>query len=198
MRKILAALGLVVLFTGGCARSESESTVGETSGTTVTETSSQTSAQITPAQPYDLQFIDTMIAHHKTALEMSSLVKQKGGAAVKKAAEKMSSDQQRDVEKLQNWRNQWHPGAPDAHNMELPGASSMNMDMSHMQSMSGHQFDDMFVDMMIPHHQGAIAMSQDALQRAEHVELKQFAQEVIDKQQKEIAELRRMKEHHGT
>lgn len=55
---------------------------------------------------------------------------------------------------LRQWRDQWYPGAAPAENMQMPGMSSMNMEMSHMQAMSGHALDMMFIDMMIPHHEG--------------------------------------------
>ena len=44
----------------------------------------------------------------------------------------------------------------------------------------------MFIDMMIPHHQGAVAMANDALSKAEHAEVKALARKILDAQQKEI------------
>src|SRR3990167_6111908 len=49
------------------------------------------------------------------------------------------------------------------------------------------QYDERFIDMMIPHHEGAIMMSKDALKNANKPELKQLAQNIIDAQEKEIA-----------
>ena len=40
--------------------------------------------------------------------------------------------------------------------------------------------------MMIPHHQLAIDMSEEALEKAEHPELKELAQKIIDEQSAEI------------
>jgi uncharacterized protein (DUF305 family) len=78
-------------------------------------------------------------------------------------------------------------GAPPAMNMHMPGmAEGMSMDMSHMTHMSGNELDVMFIDMMTPHHQGALAMAEDALAKAEHPEVKQFAQAIIDAQTREI------------
>ena len=47
----------------------------------------------------------------------------------------------------------------------------------------------MFLRMMIPHHQLAIDMAQDALVNAEHQELKDLATEIIADQSAEIAEM---------
>ena len=47
----------------------------------------------------------------------------------------------------------------------------------------GQEFDLMFIDMMIPHHESAIAMARVALARAEHEEIRTLAQEIIAGQQ---------------
>jgi uncharacterized protein (DUF305 family) len=51
----------------------------------------------------------------------------------------------------------------------------------------------MFVDMMIPHHEGAVAMSCDAHAKSSHAEIKTFARNVIRAQEKEISELEQWK-----
>jgi uncharacterized protein (DUF305 family) len=55
----------------------------------------------------------------------------------------------------------------------------------------------MFIDMMVPHHEGAVQMSKDALTRAEHQEVKTLAQQIIDAQQKEIDQMKQWKSKLG-
>ena len=63
-----------------------------------------------------------------------------------------------------------------------------------MQSMKGgHDFDAMFIDMMVPHHESAVAMSRDAIVKAEHPEIKALAQRIIDAQTKEIDQMKTWK-----
>jgi uncharacterized protein (DUF305 family) len=50
-------------------------------------------------------------------------------------------------------------------------------------------FDRMFLQMMIPHHQAAIAMAEQALTQAEHPEIKTLAQDIITTQRAEIGEM---------
>jgi uncharacterized protein (DUF305 family) len=79
-----------------------------------------------------------------------------------------------------------HAGTPTAtvsagmDMMGTPGAGSM---------MPMGDVDLMFIDMMTPHHEGAIAMSEVALERAEHPELAELAQRIIDSQRAEIDQL---------
>ncbi|QUS60901.1 DUF305 domain-containing protein [Synechocystis sp. PCC 7339] len=50
--------------------------------------------------------------------------------------------------------------------------------------------DQSFIEMMIPHHQDAIDMAEMALQKAEHPELKELAQNIIRDQEREIKEMK--------
>ena len=186
------------LFAVACGSPETQSTDSTQLTTDATTTTTTASSTAPASADYDLQFIDTMTKHHQSAVMMSETAIQKASdARVKEFGRKVVEDQKKDIERLATWRQQWYANAADAHNMQLPGAPAMNMDMSHMQTSSGHDFDMMFVDMMIPHHKGALDMSRDALQKARRQELKDFARETIDKQEKEIAELEAWKKSMG-
>jgi uncharacterized protein (DUF305 family) len=50
--------------------------------------------------------------------------------------------------------------------------------------------DQSFIEMMIPHHQDAIAMAEMALKKAQHPELKTFARAIIKDQGREIKEMK--------
>ncbi len=51
-------------------------------------------------------------------------------------------------------------------------------------------FDQQFIDMMAPHHQGAVAMAQIALTRAQHPQIKTLARSIIADQNSEIAQMK--------
>ena len=143
----------------------------------------------TATAAYDLRFIDAMTDHHQGAIEMATLADGRDQHKELKAlAAQIVDDQQRQIVQMKAWRHEWYGDATKAESTDMPGmAGSMtDMDMNHMKSMSGTGFDLMFIDMMIPHHQGAVAMANDALSKAEHAEVKALARKIIDAQQKEI------------
>ncbi len=82
------------------------------------------------------------------------------------------------------------PGMTGGHTMETPVSDMGHGMMQATPSMPMMDFDLMFIDMMIPHHEGAVAMAQVALARAEHEEVRQLAQAIIDVQSREIEQLR--------
>jgi uncharacterized protein (DUF305 family) len=51
-------------------------------------------------------------------------------------------------------------------------------------------FDQMFIDMMVPHHQGAVEMATIARTRAEHAEIKAMAEGIITSQEAEIGRMK--------
>ncbi|HKH35999.1 MAG TPA: DUF305 domain-containing protein [Rubrobacter sp.] len=64
---------------------------------------------------------------------------------------------------------------------------------------NGKYSDRRFIDAMVPHHQGAIAMAEIALKNAQHEEIIQLSRKIISSQQAEIEELKSIKqEEFGT
>lgn len=146
--------------------------------------------------PYDLQFLDTMIAHHQGAVDMSKPALEKAEhAELKEFARNIIADQEREITQMKQWREQWYAGKPQAMNMDMRGmkASMEGMDMNKLNAAMGKTYDMMFLEMMVPHHQGAVTMSEEALQRAEHAELKQLARQIIASQEREIGQMNKWK-----
>ena len=141
--------------------------------------------------PYDLQFIDTMIAHHEGAVEMAKMVDGKTQRTELKAfAQKIIADQNKEIGQMKEWREKWFKGAPRAMNMEMPGmADSMKMDMSKLSNAKDKEFDLAFIEMMIPHHAGATTMAKEAQTKAEHTEIKTLAGNIIKEQEAEIKQM---------
>lgn len=138
--------------------------------------------------PYDLQFLDTMIAHHQGAVDMANLaMTNTNNADLKKFSTQIIADQTKEIKQMKDWREKWFGGKPSAMNMEMTGMrESMQMEMSALGKARDKDFDLEFVRGMIPHHEGAVAMAREALTKAEHAEIKQLANEIIKAQEAEI------------
>jgi uncharacterized protein (DUF305 family) len=65
------------------------------------------------------------------------------------------------------------------------GGMSHNMDVGPANA----NYDLRFIDSMIPHHQGALVMAQEVIQKSKRPELISFAKGIITEQKKEIAQM---------
>ncbi len=147
-----------------------------------------------PEAPYDLRFIDEMVMHHRGAIMSAEMmIGDSEHPELRDLAQRIQEDQQRQIEQMLAWRAEWYPDtATPAMHMEPETGGMMDMmDGNGMMGgmMDGEVADRMFLRMMIPHHQLAIDMAEDALINAEHEELKMLAQEIIDGQSAEIEEM---------
>lgn len=147
-------------------------------------------------QAYDLQFIDTMIVHHQGAIKMAQMVLGKTQRPQLRAfAQKVIDDQSKEIDQLRGWREQWYSGKPPAINMSMPGMMNEGMKimngahMKDMDEMEPAHLDNHFLNMMIPHHQGAIDMAKEAEKNAEHSEIKDLAKRIVTAQSAEIKQM---------
>lgn len=62
--------------------------------------------------------------------------------------------------------------------------------VSKLNGKTGEEFDKAFMEQMIMHHEGAVAMAEAALKSASHPEIKQMAQDIISAQTKEITQMK--------
>jgi uncharacterized protein (DUF305 family) len=150
------------------------------------------------ASPFDLQFIDTMTAHHGSAIEMAKIaIGKTQNAELKAFAQKIISDQNKEIAQMRDWREKWFSGKPAAMNMEMPGMKSsmpdMDAAMKKLEGAAGKEFDLAFLDAMIPHHEGAVQMAKDALIKAEKPEIKTLATNIIKAQEDEIKKMQAWK-----
>lgn len=146
--------------------------------------------------PYDLQFIDTMIHHHQGAVDMAKMIDGKtNNAELIKFGKQIVADQEKEIAQMKDWREKWFKGAPRAMNMEMPGMmDSMKMDMSKLSNSKDKAFDLAFIEMMTPHHAGAVAMAKEALTKSEKPEIKTLAGNIIKAQDAEIKMMNEWKE----
>ena len=153
---------------------------------------------------FDLRFIDGMTPHHEGAIVMAKEAQQKSKRSEMKAlAANITKTQRQEIAEIKQWRQAWYPKAsttPMAYNAQMGHAMPMSQDQMQSMMMSmdlgaaDGQFDLRFLNAMIPHHQGALVMAQEALSKSKRSEIKQLAQAIIKAQTAEIAEMKQWKQ----
>lgn len=124
-----------------------------------------------PAQSFnkaDVSFAQDMIPHHRQATEMAQLAADRtDNTKVQDLATKIIAAQQPEIDTMSGWLKSWDEKVPTASSgmsgmdhggSSMPGMMSADQ-MSTLKSASGSEFDEMFLTMMISHHEGAIEMA---------------------------------------
>ena len=142
--------------------------------------------------PFDRAFIDAMVPHHREAIEMAKAAQARGLTQpdLEKIADDIVASQQREIDQMLEWREQWFgsrtlgPILPEV--LGVP-ESELGIEHGSADEIAGAMdVDAVFAQMMIPHHEGAIAMAEAAEERAQHEEVKELAATIIEAQRREI------------
>jgi uncharacterized protein (DUF305 family) len=153
---------------------------------------------------YDLRFIDGMIPHHEGAVVMAKEALQKSKRPeIKKLANEIIKAQDKEISELKQWRQAWYPKAlntPQAWHAEMKHMMAMTPEQIKAMRMdmdlgaSDAEFDLRFINAMIPHHEGAVVMGKDALNKSKRPEIKKLAQAIISSQEAEIKQMQQWRQ----
>lgn len=153
---------------------------------------------------YDLRFIDGMVPHHEGALAMAeAALAHSNRPEIRQLAEDILAAQETEIAQMQAWRAAWYPDAPDVpimYHAEMNHDMAMTEDMISAMRMdvdlgkADDDFDRRFIDAMIPHHEGAVAMAEDLKQKSDRPELLALADEIIASQQAEIDQMQQWRQ----
>lgn len=145
----------------------------------------------TPDLKADVTFAQEMIPHHEQALEMAKLVPSRSSTdQVRGIAERIEKAQDPEITQMNEWLEQWGAAAKNDHEgHDMSGMMSQD-DMAKLEKTSGTEFDRLWLDLMIKHHEGAVTMAKTELEKGKDDNAKKLAQAIIDGQQKEITEMK--------
>jgi uncharacterized protein (DUF305 family) len=195
MRKslIVAGFATVALVTG-CGSSNDMGGMQHNSTAASTPASGQQAAD---HNDHDVQFAQEMIAHHQQAVDMAKMVPGKTtNAKVTDLAKRIEGAQDPEIKTMTAWLSKWG-ASPTASSMPGMDHGSMGSgngmmtaeEMAKLGKATGAEFDRMWMEMMIKHHQGAIDMSKTHIEKGSNAESKKLAQDIITAQQAEITEM---------
>jgi uncharacterized protein (DUF305 family) len=143
--------------------------------------------------PFDRAFIDVMVPHHRTAIEMAKQAKKAGLSEPKliKIADNIIATQQAEIDQMLAWREQWFGSRErdsEAAALQVLGLSPAEAGMEHSSTnlAAADEINQAFAGTMIGHHTGAIRIAELAKRKAGHDELRTLAENIIAAQQREI------------
>ena len=112
----------------------------------------------------DVTFMQGMIGHHAQAVEMTELLKTRTKSdAMRKLALRIAVSQMDEIKLMQDWLRARGEPLPDPHAHHAHGAALMPgmltpAEMKRLSDASGPEFDRLFLELMIKHHEGALTM----------------------------------------
>lgn len=143
----------------------------------------------------DVEFVQQMIPHHEQAVMMSEMAEQRADSQeLVSLAERIEAAQAPEIEQMQAMLARWgEDGEGAAHGAHHGMAGMMDEDrMDALRDGSGTAFDQMWLESMIEHHEGAVEMSRTQLDEGEDPEALALAETIIEAQEAEIVEMEQM------
>src|SRR3989344_5805074 len=109
----------------------------------------------------DQHFIVQMIPHHEGAIAMAKVALERSKRPeVLSLAQGIIEAQEREINDMQNWYQDWFGAAPPRGGMGMMRMGSMEGDLDVLEATSDVDFDREFIEQMVPHHEMAIVMAQ--------------------------------------
>ena len=213
----LASLPISLALALGACSSSSDSVASDTttesvtSGTSASETvpadavAADTIAEDAVFNAGDVAFVQGMIPHHKQAVEMATIAldpARNAGAKVKDLATRIQGAQDPEIELMTGWLKDWGRPVDGMGGMSMEGMDMADLDgmegmmtseeMSGLEAATGPAFDKLWLEMMIRHHQGAVAMSKTIETDGKAAVVKELGGKIISAQETEIAEMQQL------
>jgi uncharacterized protein (DUF305 family) len=204
---VVAPLAVVVLVTGGCdsgAQSKSAAASGpsvivpgrpgEAAETLSAGDAAAQRAEDDSPNSADVAYARMMIEHHSQALEMTGLApKRAGSGKVKRLAARIEAAQGPEITTMKSWLTAHHrERAATEHRHEAMPGMATGAQLRKLRSAKGEAFDDLFLKLMITHHDGAITMATDVKAQGNNLQIEEMADDVIAQQTSEISRMRAM------
>jgi uncharacterized protein (DUF305 family) len=145
----------------------------------------------------DVAFATNMIPHHQQAVDLSAMVPDRStDAELVALANQISAAQQPEINVMKVFLVQWNEN-PDTNSGHAGhGSTTQGMvdaaTMTKLESLSGEEFDKLWLASMISHHQGAIEMAKAEGANGDNVDAKTVANNIVTTQEAEIGQMKQM------
>jgi uncharacterized protein (DUF305 family) len=187
----LAALA-VALFVSSCTSQASDGHTGH----------EHTDEPVITGQPAgfnadDVAFATNMIPHHQQAVDLSAMVPERStNAGLVALAQRISAEQQPEINVMKVFLVQWNEN-PDTNSGHAGHGNAMQgmvdaATMTKLESLTGAEFDKLWLESMIGHHQGAIEMAKAEIANGDNADAKDLAKNIVTTQEAEIGQMKQM------
>jgi uncharacterized protein (DUF305 family) len=188
---VIAAL-VASLFLSSCSSAASTDQKGR----------AQTDQPVITGQPVgynadDVAFATNMIPHHQQAVDLSAMVADRAASTGLIAlAKQISAAQQPEINVMKVFLVQWNEN-PDANSGHAGHGNTMQgmvdaATITKLESLNGAEFDKLWLESMIGHHQGAIEMAKAEIANGDNVDGKTLAENIVTTQEAEIGQMKEM------
>lgn len=207
LSRTIAAVGTTVLAVGlaaACTSGNDHSGGMNPSMPGMSNGSMMASAPSAAFNATDARFATDMITHHRQAIDMAQLAETRAGSQqVKDLAMKIKAAQDPEITTMSDWLRQWGQPVPSPmagmpgmdhgmagmdHGATMPGMMS-DTEMTQLTGASGAAFDQLFLQLMVKHHQGAIEMAGTEQRQGQAAQAKQLASKIATDQATEITQM---------
>ena len=151
--------------------------------------------------PDDVAFATNMIPHHQQAVELSALVPDRStNTELIALANQISAAKQPEINVMKVFLVQWTEGTGNPTSSDSGhaghGSTMQGMvdaaTMAKLESLNGAEFDKLWLESMISHHQGAIEMAKAEIANGDNVDAKTLANNIVTTQEAEIGQMKQM------
>ena len=147
------------------------------------------------ANDADVAFATGMIAHHRQAVQLTQLAEQEAeDARVLRLAKEITYAQQPEIDTMSGWLSEWGEPVPS------PGATVAGaeagapsaQELARLEHSYGRAFDRLWLQLMLAHHRGAVALAQTEVDEGEDGAALALAEDIVHAQRSEMERMRRL------
>ena len=144
----------------------------------------------------DVMFAQMMIPHHEQAIEMSDIALDPtvgASDAVRQLATRIKGAQDPEIEMMTGMLTGWGKSTEMDNSMDHGSMMDGMLTAEELDALGmlrGAEFDRAWMEAMIKHHEGALAMAKDVLEGGTDPAVRKLAEEIVSGQQAEIDEMR--------
>ena len=139
----------------------------------------------------DIMFAQMMIPHHQQAVDMSTLAEtHTTNPEILALAKQIKDAQAPEIKQMTAWIESSGAGMDMGHDMGMNGMLS-DEQMTALGNAQGAEFDKLYLEGMIGHHEGALQMAK-MIENSSNAEAKTLAVNIVTSQSAEIEKMKQM------